>query len=450
MKQKQKIKEMLFLSMLSFFVFLSCSNKDDIFLEHDPSKSIEVTKFFPDSGGIRTKIILEGSNFGTDTSKVSVYFNEKKATVINAQGERLYALVPRLPGDECIVTVKIGDATVAYKDIFRYKEQLMVSTVAGARNENLNEYQGGSLSSTTFPNLWGLVIDNDDNIFVSMNGSNDASKGVARINELEYLSTWISNDIPNRGGTLFPTIDPKTQIIYFPSDNEYSYIELNPVNMWIPKIRDLTVPQLTPQEIAEGKTQIHIQWKHSFAYCTVDKKIYTRSHVGQIIRFDPNTREAEFFTNDGNGDTQACLAFDPLEPHMLYISYASRHCLYRFDTRLDMTAESKGELFTGFRNSPGSTDGEVGVAEFDQPRQFAFDKEGIIYLADMKNFTIRRIERDGRVSLAAGSPNKWGIENGPPLEARFDNPTGLAISKDGHIYIAENSNNRMLRKLTLE
>lgn len=447
---KQKIIKMFFVSMVSCFVILSCSDKDDKFLGYDPNKSIEVTKFFPDSGGIRTKIILEGSNFGTDTSKISVYFNEKKATVINAQGDKMYALVPRLPGDECIVTVKIGDATAAYKDIFRYKEQLMVSTIAGARNENLNEFQSGPLSSTTFANLWGLAIDDNNNIFVSMNGNNDASKGVARVNELEYMSAWISNDVPNRGSTLWPTIDPETQIIYFPSDVEYSYIELNPVNMWVPRIRDMIIPQLTPQEIAEGKTQIKIQWKHSFAYCTVDKKIYTRSHLGQIIRFDPKTREAEFFTDDKNGDTQACLAFDPLEPHMLYISYASRHCLYRFDTRIDMTNGTQGELFTGFYNSPGNTDGEVGVAEFDQPRQFAFDKEGIIYLADMKNFTIRRIERDGRVSLAAGSPNKWGIENGPPLEARFDNPTGLAISKEGHIYIAENYNNRMLRKLTLE
>ena len=56
----------------------------------------------PDSGGIRTKFIVKGSNFGEDKSQVKVYFkdevgNEREALVLGVKPDVIYAQVPSKP-----------------------------------------------------------------------------------------------------------------------------------------------------------------------------------------------------------------------------------------------------------------------------------------------------------------------------------------------------------------
>lgn len=44
----------------------------------DPSQPVKLTEFYPDSGVYQTKVILRGTNFGTDPSAIRVYFNADK------------------------------------------------------------------------------------------------------------------------------------------------------------------------------------------------------------------------------------------------------------------------------------------------------------------------------------------------------------------------------------
>ena len=54
---------------------------------YDPNVPVTVTDFYPDSGGVATQMILNGSNFGTDLNNIQVYFNKKKAAVIGSLGD---------------------------------------------------------------------------------------------------------------------------------------------------------------------------------------------------------------------------------------------------------------------------------------------------------------------------------------------------------------------------
>ena len=60
------------------FVYLtSCSDSKNIgSAVFNPDQPIEVTGFYPDSGGIATPMIVEGSNFGSDTTNLKVYFED--------------------------------------------------------------------------------------------------------------------------------------------------------------------------------------------------------------------------------------------------------------------------------------------------------------------------------------------------------------------------------------
>lgn len=81
--------------------FISCVNDKDSgrpILPPDPNITTAITNYYPDSGGVATKLIIHGTNFGTDTSYIKVSVNGKNARVISSDGEAIYAIVPSRAG----------------------------------------------------------------------------------------------------------------------------------------------------------------------------------------------------------------------------------------------------------------------------------------------------------------------------------------------------------------
>ena len=75
-------KRTIFLTFFAaVFVYLtSCSDSKNIGgAVFNPDQPIEVTGFYPDSGGIATPMIVEGRNFGADTTNLKVYFEDVDA-----------------------------------------------------------------------------------------------------------------------------------------------------------------------------------------------------------------------------------------------------------------------------------------------------------------------------------------------------------------------------------
>ena len=116
----------------AFFYLSSCeSYSDPTEKTHQSDKPIVLTSFYPKEGGARDKILLDGKNFGTDVSKIKVYFNNARASVVSSSGSRIYAIVPRLPGDNPRISVVVDTDSVAYEETYAYHTQALVSTVTG-------------------------------------------------------------------------------------------------------------------------------------------------------------------------------------------------------------------------------------------------------------------------------------------------------------------------------
>ena len=94
---------------------------------------------------------------------------------------------------------------------------------------------------------------------------------------------------------------------------------------------------------------------------------------------------------------------------------------------------------------PGYRDGAETSAQFNGPRAAVMCHNGYIYVADTLNHVIRRIDPDGNVGLYAGSPMESGFVDGHQTNARFFQPSGLYLTQDGVLYVADAANHAIRR-----
>jgi DNA-binding beta-propeller fold protein YncE len=94
----------------------------------------------------------------------------------------------------------------------------------------------------------------------------------------------------------------------------------------------------------------------------------------------------------------------------------------------------------------GGDGGPATAAFLQYPTGVALDHDGNMFIADAGNHRIRRIDPDGTITTVAGT-GVAGFEGdgGPATEARLHKPTGVAVSRKGELFIADEYNHRIRR-----
>lgn len=75
----------------------------------------------------------------------------------------------------------------------------------------------------------------------------------------------------------------------------------------------------------------------------------------------------------------------------------------------------------------------------------AFDAAGNLYISDGQNQVIRKVDTKGTITTVAGTPSTPGFlgEGVPATKALLQNPAGIAVDGAGNLYIADLGNNRV-------
>ena len=126
---------------------------------------------------------------------------------------------------------------------------------------------------------------------------------------------------------------------------------------------------------------------------------------------------------------------------LIVIDYYA-HSIWRID------AEGILHRFAG-DGVPGNSgdDGPALEARFYHPHDLNQDSKGNLYLSDLGNDTIRRIDVEtGIITRVAGSGRRGrGGDGGPAVEAELDCTCGVAIDKDGNLYLSSEWMNNIRR-----
>jgi sugar lactone lactonase YvrE len=151
---------------------------------------------------------------------------------------------------------------------------------------------------------------------------------------------------------------------------------------------------------------------------------------GQVTTLRPEPAMGEKYVPFGfpNG-----LALDG--PRLVMSDYMV-HVLYAIDL-----PSLTDRVLAGGANTPGARDGVGAAARFDAPGGLAADGRGALYVADVLNDAIRKVNlATGEVSTLAGTPNLPGAQDGVGAGAGFSYPVSVAVDGVGDLYVADSLN----------
>ncbi len=95
----------------------------------------------------------------------------------------------------------------------------------------------------------------------------------------------------------------------------------------------------------------------------------------------------------------------------------------------------------------GLVNGLAASAEFNGAANIAFDGSGNLYVSDEENNVIREITTGGNVVTFAGTGTA-GYQDGPAATAELNHPEGIVIDASGNLYVADLGNN-LIRKINI-
>ena len=115
--------------------------------------------------------------------------------------------------------------------------------------------------------------------------------------------------------------------------------------------------------------------------------------------------------------------------------------------RVDPVSRRLSVLAGNGEAGSGGDGGHAREATMQQPYEVRFDPGGNLYIVDMVGHAIRRVDAaTGTIETIAGTGEAgFGGDDGPAKQAQFRQPHSIEVAPDGAIFVADIGNHRLRR-----
>lgn len=431
---KFKYQGLLTGTVLILLLVAGCKKEDKV--AHNSSSPIVVSSFVPAIGGSGTEVLINGSNFTTDISQLSVTLNGKKLRVIGANTKQIMVVISKRAGSGPII-IKIGAGTATTATNFTYQFIRRVSTLAGSGVAGYADGQGADakfdLSSQNWYRSSGIVTDSKLNVYVADPGNHC----IRKIDSLGNVSTFAGS--PNSGYADGKGAAAKFSLPYgLAIDNNDNIYCVDPGNWDIRKI-------------SPDGNAVTIAWANASPwYVAVDKKTGYVYHTS-------NANPATIYQITPSG-TNSIITGLFYPGGLIFDSTGNLYSTINQTVKKFAAGTWTPSTIAGQEGQVGYVDTAGTAAKFATPFGISIDANNNFYVGENGTWdgspanpdqSIRFI--DGKtfwVSTFAGSATA-GFTNGVGKLASFNAPIGVTVDKNGTVYVLDKNNNS-IRKIVSE
>lgn len=425
-----------YLSILVLFTaiaFSACKKEDTGDGRYNANYPMQIGSFAPMEGNVGTEILIKGRNFSTDTSKIKISINGVPLKVINSNGTEIMAAITTRTGTGPVV-ISIGENGITSVDNFTTTYAYKVTTLAGTGAPGFQNGLGAAASFHFSDDANGagnvrcqMSIDNNGNLFV-----------------------------PDPGNKAIRKIDPAGNVTTFYQDASFNNVCATAVddagNVYTAERNgdgdNCKVRKITP----DGQVLVLGTINRELTAIAINKAtgaIYVSAFYGDGIFQIKNGNATKVINH-----SLPCSVTIDSKGNLYGTHYDDQTVIkYTYDAAADKF--DGGTIIAGQNKNGGWVDGIGTNAKFNRPWGITADADNNLYVVgqgegDNSN-CVRKIDAltFGVTTIAGKGDARGNIDGDGPTIARFNGPSGVAVAKDGTIYVLDRDNNT-IRKITVQ
>ena len=491
MKSRKKKEFLLYVLaiFIAYFGVTSC-NQEGGYEEakpprpSDPSKPVVFSDYSPKEGSVRTMVFIEGSNFGTDKTKIIVTIGGMNAPIIGVIDTKICAMTPRRAhaGNVKVTVLGANNQTVAeheFPDRFLLHSSLQVGTLTGKVDPSLGENENssivnGSFEEAEFQSPWWLEFDIDaegNRVLYCIDNNPSGDGNLAALRKIDLTKREVSTLFMKGQAGVWQV---KSLVFETTTRDTLFLVDDNGKGSWNDRY---AMPNMFYALRKENFRKVYPYLYGQCSYSAVsmqDGTIFYNTWVTSMVYkargvWNESAKMWDgtpLFSVRANSENHVYMCRQPDDLYVYMIGFNGIYkCAYDKERKVLVSPVLlAGEVNggSGYADGPGTT------ARFNRPRQGVFVKnpdyvaEGKadiydFYVCDHNNNAVRKVTPEGLVSTFAGRGSVgidgqvWGWIDGEAREtARFREPCGITYDEEEGIFYVADRNNKRIRTISME